>query len=119
MKEVLEQLLRAEEAGRREAATQEAAGARLVAEAEAQSRQIAERARDDLAHRLDALRADAGATTDAELRAVTRTSEEAIARCRAQVEQHRPEALRQLVARLLDELPASEARAGKDDRAGD
>ena len=113
MKHVLEQLLRAEEAGRRVAARREAEGERLVAEAETQSVQIAERARDTLAQQIEAIGVEVRAATDAALRVVAGERERAIGRCRAQAEERRPEALRQLLKILLDEPPAE---AGQDDR---
>ncbi len=111
MKDALQQLLRAEEAGRRSAASREAEGRRLIEEADAESERIAEHGRQDLSRRIEALGKEIRADTDEQRRALAEDNERSIESCREQSARRRSEAVGRLVALLLEEPTAPKANA--------
>lgn len=106
VKDILRQLLEAEEAGRRNAAALEAEGDELLHQAKAECDAIVGQIRQETGGRVDGLERDAQAQVEVERQAIIQKTSEVIEGLRAQAAARRSLAVDRVVALLLGELPS-------------
>jgi vacuolar-type H+-ATPase subunit H len=105
-KDILRQLIEAEESGKRDAAALEAEGEELIRQTTAECDAIVGRIRQETRGRVDELERHAQADIEAERQAIIQKASETIEGLRAQAEARRSLAVERAVARLLGELPS-------------
>jgi vacuolar-type H+-ATPase subunit H len=103
MKEVLRQLLEAEEAGRQAAAQLEQTGEEILLHARAECEEIARQGRLDAASEIEGLRDRTRAQTEAGRQAIAQEADASIERLRCLAARQRAEAVARVVAILLGE----------------
>jgi vacuolar-type H+-ATPase subunit H len=106
VKDILRQLLEAEEAGRRSAAALETEGEELIHEAKAECDAIVGQIRQETGGRVDELERSAQAQIEVERQAIIQKASEMIEGLRAQATARRSLAVDRVVALLLGELPS-------------
>ena len=106
VKDILRQLIEAEESGRRDAAALEAEGEELIHQAKAECDAIIGRIRQETRGRVVELERRAQAHIEVERQAIIQKASETIDGLRAQAEARRSLAVDRAVARLLGELPS-------------
>ena len=106
VKDILRQLIEAEEAGRRDAAALEAEGEELIRQAKAECDAIVGRIRQETGRRVDELERSAQAHVEVERQAIIQKASETIEGLRAQAAARRSLAVDRAVALLIGELPS-------------
>ena len=108
MKEILRQLLEAEEAGQRAAAELEASGEELLRKAKIEGDNAVQKVRSDTERRIEELKRQAGTQAQQGCLAVRQETDATIERLRGEAVRRRPQAIARVVAMLLGEVSVTD-----------